>query len=121
MEPKTIKIDNVEYVRRDSIEKEAPLVDGLKCCMIRTYSAGVHFGYLKRHEGKEVELVNSRRIWSWSGACSLSQLAIDGSKDIDNCKIAMKVPSIILTEAIEIIPMSEKSMTNLYGAEVWKK
>jgi len=121
MQPKTIKIDNIEYVRSDMISSEAPKVDGMKCVMIRTYSAGVHFGYLKSHDGKQVELIKSRRVWSWSGACSLSQLSIDGSNDIANCKIAIELPSIVLTEAIEIIPMSQKSIDNLSGAKEWKK
>ncbi len=32
----------------------------LKAVIVRTYSAGVHFGYLKSRKGKEVELVKSR-------------------------------------------------------------
>ena len=31
--------------------------------IVRTYSAGVHFGYLVAREGKEVRLTRSRRIW----------------------------------------------------------
>ena len=40
--------------------------------IIRTYSAGVHAGYLESRDGKEVTLKNSRRPWCWDGAASLS-------------------------------------------------
>ncbi len=121
MKPKTMMIDDVEYVRKDSITKEAEKVDGMQYVMIRTYSAGVHFGYMKKREGKEVELVRTKRVYSWSGACSLSQLAIEGSKNPNECKISIEIPSIILTETIEIIPMTQEAKDNLNKIETWKK
>ena len=57
-------IEGVTYVPKDS-QKQATNTEGLPAVLIRTYSAGVHFGYLKRREGKEVELVNTRRVWYW--------------------------------------------------------
>lgn len=36
MEPKTIKIDEVEYVRKDSLFQEADKVDGMEYCIIRS-------------------------------------------------------------------------------------
>lgn len=46
-----------------------------KQVLVRTYSAGVHFGVLVKREGQEVHLKNARRLWSWSGAFSLSENA----------------------------------------------
>ncbi len=79
-----------------------------KNVLIRTYSAGVHFGTLLKKEGKEVHLKNARRLWSWNGALSLSEVASKGI-DIKNSKVSVLVDEIYLTEAIEIIPISEKS------------
>jgi len=76
--------------------------------LIRTYSAGVHFGTLESREGQEVHLKDARRLWSWSGALSLSEVAAKGI-DIKNSKISVPVDEIILTQAIEIIPISQKS------------
>lgn len=92
-----------------------------KKVMVRTYSAGVHFGELVEKCGKQVILKDSRRVFYWTQACSLSQLAMEGSKEIKSCKIAMEVSEILLDEVIEVIPMSEKAIDNLYGADVWKK
>lgn len=79
-----------------------------KNVLIRTYSAGVHFGTLISRSGQEVHLKNARRLWSWSGALSLSEVANKGI-DISKSKISVPVEEIILTQAIEIIPVSINS------------
>ena len=79
--------------------------DGMPYVIVRTYSAGVFAGYLKSRKKKEVEMVQVRRLWYWSGAASLSQLSVDGVKNPSNCKFPCEVDSIFLTEAIE--PCSE--------------
>jgi hypothetical protein len=75
--------------------------DQLKPVIVRTYSAGAHFGYLKARDGKEVQLEKSRRLWRWFGAWTLSEIAASGL-DVKKSKIGAPV-SIVLTEAIEII------------------
>lgn len=83
--------------------------EGLKYCVIRTYSAGVHTGYVKERNGKEVTLINARRLWKWAGAFTLSEIAVNGVSNPDECKFSVEVPEIILTEAIEIIPCTQKA------------
>jgi hypothetical protein len=91
-----------------------------KKVIIRTYSAGVHYGTLISKEGNEVILENAIRIWSWSGACSLSQLAMEGTKNSNDCKFAMTVDHITL-EMIEIIPCTEKAIKSIEEVPAWKK
>jgi hypothetical protein len=88
--------------------------------IVRTYSAGVHAGTLESRNGKEVTLTNSRRIWYWSGAASLSQMAISGVTNPQNCKFSVPVPEILLTEAIEIIPCSEMAEKIIKEVPEWK-
>lgn len=88
--------------------------------MVRTYSAGVFAGYLKSRDGKEVELEKARRIWYWSGAASLSQLAQSGTSNPQGCKFPEPVDSVILTEAIEIIPISPVAKKSIEGVPVWR-
>jgi len=90
-----------------------------KKVIIRTYSAGVHYGTLHSREGKEAVLTNSIRIWYWSGANSLSQLAVDGTKEPTNCKFTISVPEILVTEVIEIIPCSENAIASIEGVKSW--
>lgn len=89
--------------------------------LVRTYSAGVFAGTLIRKEGKEVELKNARRIWYWEGAASLSQLAQEGTSKPDKCKFPCKVDSVILTEAIEILSVTEKAELVIRGVKVWEQ
>jgi hypothetical protein len=86
----------------------------------RTYSAGVFAGELKSRNGKEVELLNARRLWSWSGAASLSQLAMDGTSKPESCKFPCEVTSVILTEVIELLPVTDIAKKSIKGVPVWK-
>lgn len=118
----TININGEEYVKKSELDNVqsnvmAEKVDGLEYVCIRTYSAGVHCGYLKERNGKEVELVNARRIWKWAGAFTLSELATKGVTAPDECKFSCTVPKIYLTEAIEIIPMSDKAGKSIKAVE----
>jgi hypothetical protein len=87
----------------------------LQAVIVRTYSAGVHFGYLVSRKSKEVQLTMSRRIWYWRGANTLSEISQTGI-DVANSKIAVPV-DITLTEAIEIIPCSDAAVKSLESAK----
>ena len=88
--------------------------------IVRTTSAGVHAGTLSSFEGKEVVLKNSRRLWYWSGAASLSQLSVDGANDVKNCKFTVPVDEITLTEAIEVIPCTSKAEKMIKECPEWR-
>ena len=90
-------------------------------CMIRTNSAGVFAGTIEERNGKEARLSNARRIWYWDGAASLSQLATDGTSKPENCKFPAPVAEVILTEVIEIIPITENAAKSISGVKEWKK
>ena len=90
----------------------------LKPVLIRTYSAGVHFGYLVKRDGKEVHLERSRRIWRWYGANTLSDIAANGL-DTAKSRLGASV-SIVLTEAIEIIDVEPRAIASIEAA-AWAK
>ena len=92
-----------------------------KYCMVRTYSAGVFAGTLKSRKGKECLLTKARRIWYWKGAASLSQLATSGTSDPQNCKFPEMVAQVLLTEVIEIIPITDVARKSIEEVPVWKK
>lgn len=88
--------------------------------IVRTYSAGVFAGYLKYRKGKEVELEKARRIWYWEGAASLSQLAMEGTSKPESCKFPCEVNYVLLTEAIEILKVTEKAKKSIASVPVWE-
>jgi hypothetical protein len=89
--------------------------------IVRTYSAGVFYGVVESENGKEVVMRNARRVWYWDGAASLSQLAVDGTSKPDKCNFPVAVDRIKLTEAIEIIDMTEKALNSLNEVAIWER
>jgi hypothetical protein len=85
----------------------------------RTYSAGVHAGILKSHNSRSCVLHDSRRIWYWEGAASLSEMAMSGVSKPDKCKFPCAVDSICLMEVIEIILCTEIAEKSIRGVPVW--
>jgi hypothetical protein len=126
--PNEIEINKEIYILKSSLPKVSKLAATNKkkmpLVMIRSYASGVHFGYLKSKklagERYIVTLEESRRVYSWAGACSLSQLATEGTKQPDSCKIAVPVPTMEIMEVIEIIPLTTEAEANLKGVTAWK-
>jgi len=83
-----------------------------KFVLVRTFSAGVHVGTLAKRDGKEVTLTDARRIWRWCGANTLHEISQKGASE-DWTRISEPVPTIELTEAIELIPCSAEARKNL--------
>ena len=95
-----------------------------KKVIIRASRAGVFFGTLKEKNstpaGVEVVLENSRRIWYWNGAASISQLATEGTKNPGDCKFTVVVPLHNVMQVIEIIPCSEEAIKSIESVKVWR-
>ena len=88
--------------------------------IVRTYSAGVFAGTLIEKSGKEVTLLNARRLWHWKGAASLSQLAVEGTSSPAECRFPCEVARVQLTEAIEILEVSDKARASIKEVPIWK-
>lgn len=88
--------------------------------IVRTYSAGVFYGEIVERNGKEVTMKDAIRLWYWKGAASLSQLAMEGVKNPDECKFAMPVSNVLLTEVIEILDTTEAAQKSIEGVKPWK-
>lgn len=87
--------------------------------IVRTHSAGVFAGELVSRNGQEVKLKNSRRLWQWSGAASLSELAVNGTSNPSACKFPVAMPAQELTQAIEIIDVTKKAKASIESVPVW--
>ncbi len=87
--------------------------------IVRTYSAGVFAGYLVSRKGREVMLANARRLWSWEGAASLSELAVRGTAKPDQCRFPIAVSGVLLLEVIEVLAVTAKGKASIEGVPVW--
>ena len=136
---KEITVDGKVYVLKDDIEadcdycvgKESQIInhDGnmykkLEKVLIRSYASGVHFGYLAEERdllsGKQVKLLNSRRIHYWVENASLSQIAKRGITDNEENRISVSIPEIEITQVIEIMPLSDIVFEQMINYREWK-
>jgi|SRR3990167_4973154 len=113
MEPDTIKINEVEYVRKEKTE-------GMRYIICRAQNAGVFAGWLKSQNGQEVILLNARRLWYWSGAASLSQAAEEGFSNPNACKFPCEVSEVKLIQAIELLNCTERARLSIKKVPIWK-
>lgn len=89
--------------------------------IVRTYSAGVFAGELESRTGQEVVLRNARRLWYWSGAASLSELAQRGTSKPSECKFPVAVNRVELLQAIEILDVTAAARQSIEEVPVWTR
>ena len=87
--------------------------------IVRTYSAGVFAGYLVSRKGREVVMKDARRLWYWTGAASLSQMAMEGTSSPDTCKFPCEVDCVELLEVIEILDTTKKAQDSIKNVPIW--
>lgn len=114
--PKTITIDDVEYVRKDSV-KSVPEINTEHFVIVRCRNAGVHAGTLEYRDSDILVLKNSRRLWRWWSKFSLSGLAMDGplkGKESEQA-YACVLPELTLTtsDVCEVIPCTKEAVEKI--------
>lgn len=117
----TIEINWIKYVKQSDFQEEAEKFEDMDFVIVRWDRSWVFAWYLKERIWKEVLLVNSRRIWYWSWAASLSQLSIDWTSKPDECKFPDSVNKQFILDAIEIIPCTEKARLSINSVKIWKQ
>ena len=94
-----------------------------KKCIVRCYGAGVFFGEVKEvtsdANGLNVRLANARKVWRWDGAAAVEQLSQEGCND--SSKITVAVPELVVANAVQIIPCSDKAIANIEAKKEWKR
>lgn len=88
--------------------------------IVRTSSAGVFYGEIVSRKGKEAVMKNARRLWYWTGAATLSQLAMEGTKTPNTCKFPQPVDRLELMEVIEVLDTTEIARKSIEAVPVWK-
>lgn len=89
--------------------------------IVRGQSSGVFAGNIKERKGQEVTITNARRLWYWDGACSISQLAREGTLSPRSCKFTVTVDEVLILDAIEIDLCTEKAEKSIKEVTEWKK
>ncbi len=107
-----ITIDGTTYIPKPPTdEKDRPFV------IIRSRDSGVTAGYLESRAGREVSLVHCFRIWQWSGAFTLLQMAQDGATG----KFSITADRMEILDACEVITCTAAAKAKLEGVERCRK
>lgn len=101
------------------MNKFSKLLD--KYCIVRTRSAGVFAGEIIALDKDSCTIRNSRRIWYWDGAASLSQLSQEGVKRPENCKFPCEIPEHFVFEPIEILPCTQEAKLSIERVKIWQE
>lgn len=91
-----------------------------KYCIVRGDRSGVFAGEVEEREGQNVIIRNCRRLWYWVGACSISELAVNGTARPNDCKFTVTVDEIELTDVIEIIPCTKEAEESIKDVGIWR-
>jgi len=104
-----------DVARHSLISGEALRAKGLcPLVMTRSRDAGVHIGYLARVHLGDVELIESRRLWSWTGQRhTLNEVALYG---VVNARISEPIAQIALFDVCEIIPVTHEASKSLLSS-----
>jgi hypothetical protein len=90
----------------------------------RCRMAGVHAGYLGAEKGGRLTRHDSRRIWYWEGAASLSEIAVYGCNPAKsaNCKFSAKIATltVLSTDVFELIYCQPAGQRMIESQPEWR-
>ena len=107
------RIEEIKEKEKNQMEKQKYIV--------RCDRAGVFYGEIEGRDGREIKMRNARCIWYWDGAATLLQLAAEGTTEPENCKFTMTVDSLVVLDAIEIIPCTDRAIKSIEAVKEWKR
>lgn len=86
--------------------------------MVRS-TAGIFVGELQAYQNAEATLTGVRRLWYWTGASSLSQLAQEGTSKPKECKFPCEVDRIVIPSVMEMLDVTPKAKKSIDQVPVW--
>lgn len=89
--------------------------------IVRANGAGVFFGEVVEKNGDTVTMRNARRLWYWSGAASLSELAQYGVARPNECKFPCAVDEVEVFNVLEILSVTEEAGESIDEVKEWKQ
>lgn len=113
----TINIDGIEYVPKDECVEEP----NYEYVIVRSDRAGVFAGYLKNRDGDMVTLSKCRKLWYWSGANTVQEIAKDGVANPGDCKFTVVLAEQLVFGVIELLPCTTKAQKSIMAVQEWKQ
>jgi len=113
-EPKTMMIDDVKYVRADSVQGEPLKLNGMYYAIVRSREQGVMCGYVESVDGRAVKLQRARQIWKYDSTFVLPDVAEHGMRDPSKAMLSVQMSQpCIMLEACGILTCTECAANQL--------
>ena len=111
----SIKIDDIKYIREDSLKKGPDELDGKTYCIIRSKDAGVVCGYVDydNTNSTTVEVYQGRQMWRWDSAFVLLDMAESGVRTESKCKFSEPQRKQKVFSACQLIECTEKAAVSM--------
>ncbi len=87
--------------------------------IVRAARAGVFFGRIKENTAESVTMIDVRKLWFWSGAAAVEQIAVDGVTNPSTCKFTRTVEEMEILEPIQVIPCTDKAVACIKAVKPW--
>ncbi len=87
--------------------------------IVRADRAGVFFGKIKERTPDSVTMTDVRKIHYWERAAAVEEIATSGVASTS--RLAVTIPEMEISNAIQIIPCTATATDNLKNQAEWKK
>lgn len=91
-----------------------------KKCLVGCNRSGIFYGEVVKATKDETIVKNCRKIFFWTGAACIEQLAEEGTTRPNDCKFTMSVDEVVLFDATQIIPCKDMAINNIEEVSEWK-
>lgn len=121
--PDTITIDDVKYVRADSVSAQDPKkYDGMDYCIVRSVEQGVMCGYVESIDGRTVKLHRARQIWRYDSTFVLVDVAEHGMRNPDKAMLSVAASNpVYMLEACGVITCTKNAANQLIRIKAQEK
>jgi len=122
MQPETMMIDDVKYIRADSVESKPKTHEGMDYCIVRSREQGVMCGYVESIQGRMVKLHQARQIWKYDSTFVLVDIAEHGMRDPNKAKLSIALSQpLIMLEACAVMVCTSMAAEQLINIEAQSK
>ncbi len=87
-------------------------------CLVNA-PAGIWFGVVVEASVGSVLLKNARNVFSWEGAFTISELAVQGTVRPNECRVPRAVSEVWLLNPECVIPCTPQAEQSLTSLPVW--
>lgn len=88
--------------------------------IVRCDQAGVFYGEIDGVDGNVVSMRKVRKLWMWSGAAAVEQLAKEGPGNQRDCKFTVVIDRMEVMGPIQIIPCTEEAAARIESVPEWR-